>query len=83
MDIDLSMFSDCNDINKNVVDYNDINKNVVDYLAIKIDISRKDNIYYTILYRPVDSKQTYEGYGTSKPHFIKEWLEKYFIVKKD
>ena len=36
MDIDLRMFSN----------HSDSNKIVVDYLAIKIDISRKDNIYY-------------------------------------
>ena len=72
MEIDLRMFSN-ND---------DSNKIVVDYLAIKIDVSRKDNIYCTILYRPIDSNQTYEGYGTHNPYLISEWLVKYFIVKK-
>ena len=72
MEIDLRMFGN----------HDDSNKIVVDYLAVKIDVTRKDNNYYTILYRPINSNQTYEGYGTDNPYFINAWLEKYFIVKK-
>lgn len=37
------------------------NKNVVDYLAIKIDLTSQDRPYYTIIYHPINSEETYEG----------------------
>lgn len=57
------------------------NKNVVDYLAIKIDVTNQDSPYYTIIYHPINSEKTYEGYGSSNPFIVNEWLEEYFIVK--
>jgi len=58
------------------------NKNVVDYLAIKIDITNQDRPYYTIIYRPINSEETYEGYGSSNPFIVNSWIEEYFVVKK-
>lgn len=58
------------------------NKNVVDYLAIKIDLTSQDRPYYTILYHPINSEKTYEGYGSSNPLIVNEWIEEYFDIKK-
>lgn len=52
MGIDLRMFRN----------HDDSNKLVVDYLAVKIDVTRKDNNYYTILYRPINSNQIYDEF---------------------
>ena len=57
------------------------NKNVVDYLAIKVDVTNQDSPYYTIIYHPINSENTYEGYGSSNPFIVNEWLEEYFIVQ--
>lgn len=58
------------------------NKNVVDYLAVKIDLTIQDRPYYTIIYRPINSEETYEGYGSSNPRIVNTWIEEYFVVKK-
>lgn len=58
------------------------NKNVVDYLAIKIDITSQDRPYYTIIYHPINSEETHEGYGSSNPFIVNSWIEEYFVVKK-
>lgn len=58
------------------------NKNVVDYLAIKVDVTYQDRPYYTIIYHPINSENTYEGYGSSNPFIVKQDLEEYFIVQK-
>jgi len=58
------------------------NKNVVDYLAIKVDITSQDRPYYTIIYHPINSEKTYEGYGSSNPFIVNNWIEEYFVVKK-
>lgn len=58
------------------------NKNVVDYLAIKVDVTNQDRPYYTIIYHPINSENTYEGCGSSNPIIVNEWLEEYFIVQK-
>ena len=68
----LSMFGSCDKINKHVVDY----------LAIKVDVTDKDTPYYTIIYHPINSEKTYEGYGSSNPFIVNAWLEEYFIVQK-
>lgn len=61
---------------------NKSNKNVVDYLAIKVDVTDPDAPYYTIIYHPINSENTYEGYGSRNPFIVNEWLEEYFIVQK-
>ena len=58
------------------------NKNVVDYLAIKVDVTDQDNPYYTIIYHPINSENTYEGYDSSNQFIVNGWLEEYFIVQK-
>ena len=58
------------------------NKNVVDYLAIKVDVTNQDRPYYTIIYHPINSEKTYEGYGSNNPFIVNRWLEEYFIVQK-
>lgn len=50
--------------------HDDSNKLVVNYLAVKVDVSRKDNNYYTILYLPINSNQSYEVYGTDNPLYL-------------
>lgn len=62
---------------------NKSNKYVVDYLAIKVDVTDQDTPYYTIIYHPINSEKTYEGYGTSNPFIVNQWLEEYFIVQKN
>ena len=58
------------------------NKHVVDYLAIKVDVTDQDTPYYTIIYHPINSEKTYEGYVSSNPFIVNGWLEEYFIVQK-
>lgn len=59
---------------------NDRHKILVDYLLIKVNII--DNMpYYTILYHPINSENTYEGNGSYSLSVVKEWLGEYFILK--
>ena len=46
------------------------NKNVVDYLAIRVDVTNQDRPYYTIIYHPINSENTYEGYGSSNTFIV-------------
>ena len=57
------------------------NKNVVDYLAIKVNNLHEDRYYYTIIYHPVNSENSYEGYGSYSLSIVHSWLEEYFILK--
>lgn len=59
---------------------NDRNKILVDYLLIKVNII-DNSPYYTILYRPINSEKTYEGYGSYSLSIVKEWIKEYFILK--
>lgn len=71
MDIDLSVFEN---INKS-------NKTLVDFLAIKVNIIDQ-RPYYTIIYHPINSENSYEGHGSYKLYIVNEWIEEYFIIKK-
>lgn len=70
MDIDLGVFENSNKSNKNVVDF----------LAIIVNIIDK-RPYYTIIYHPINSENSYEGYGSYRLSIVNEWLGKYFILK--
>lgn len=59
---------------------NDKYKILVDCLLIKLNII-DNRPYYTILYHPINSENTYEGYGSYSLSIVKEWLKKYFILK--
>lgn len=60
---------------------NDRNKILVDYLAIRVNII--DNMpYYTIIYHPINSENSYEGYGSYSLSIVHEWLGEYFILKE-
>nr|DAH11298.1 MAG TPA: hypothetical protein [Caudoviricetes sp.] len=59
---------------------NDRHKILVDYLLIKVNII-DNRPYYTILYHPINSENTYEGYGSYSLSIVKEWLGEYFILK--
>lgn len=58
-----------------------INKTVVDFLAIKVNIIDQ-RPYYTIIYHPINSENSYEGYGSYSIYAVNEWLGEYFILKK-
>lgn len=59
---------------------NDRHKILVDYLLIKVNII-DNRPYYTILYHPINSENTYEGNGSYSLSIVKEWLGEYFILK--
>lgn len=59
---------------------NDRHKILVDYLLIKVNII-DNRPYYTILYHPINSENTYDGYGSYSLSIVKEWLGEYFILK--
>lgn len=67
-------------MNMNLGIFEDINRDkiVVDYLAI----TSQEGPYYTIVWHPINSNETYEGYGSDNPFLVKWWAEKYFYVKK-
>ena len=71
MDIDLRFFGE-----KSKGD-----KIVVSHLAFKVDVTNPTRPYYSIIWRPVNSDETHEGYGSLNPFLVKEWKEKYFLVK--
>lgn len=58
-----------------------INKTVVDFLAIKVNIIDQ-RYYYTIIYHPINSENSYEGYGSYSISVVNEWLGEYFILKR-
>lgn len=53
----------------------------VSHLAFKVDVTNPASPYYSIMQQPVNSGETYEGYGSNNPFLVKEWKEKYFSVK--
>lgn len=60
---------------------NDRYKILVDYLAIRVNII--DNMpYYTIIFHPINSENSYEGYGSYSLSIVHEWLGEYFILKE-
>ena len=60
---------------------NDRYKILVDYLAIRVNII--DNMpYYTIIYHPINSENSYEGYGSYSLSIVHEWIGEYFILKE-
>lgn len=59
---------------------NDRYKNLVDYLLIKVTFS-DNRPYYTIVYHPINSEDTHEGYGSYNLSIVKEWIREYFIIK--
>lgn len=71
MDINLSGFENSNKSNKILVDF----------LAIKVDII-DNRPYYTIIYHPVNSENSYEGYGSCSLYLVNEWMGEHFIIKK-
>lgn len=71
MDIDLRFFG--NESNSDKI--------VVSHLAFKVDVTNSSRPYYSIMWQPVNSDEIYEGYGSDNPFFVKEWKEKYFLVK--
>lgn len=72
MDIDLSYLDEPNDSVKTVVDK----------LVYMVDVTDPKRPYYSILYHPINSPNEYEGFGSYNQFYVKEWKEKYFIVKK-
>lgn len=60
---------------------NDRYKILVDSLLIKVNII-DHRPYYTILYHPINSEKSYEGYGSYNLFIVKEWLKKYFNFKE-
>lgn len=60
---------------------NDKYKILVDLLLIKLNII-DHRPYYTILYHPINSENTYEGYGSYSLSIVEEWLKKYFILER-
>lgn len=60
---------------------NNSDKIDVDFLAIKIGATYFDNPYYTIIYHPINSDSSYEGYGSRDIGTVIEWAKRYFIVK--
>ena len=62
------------------IDNNARYKITVDYLAIRVNIIN-NMLYYTIIYHPVNSENSYEGYGSYSLSIVHEWLEEYFILK--
>lgn len=71
MDIDLGVFENSNKSNKIVVDF----------LAIKVNII-DNRPYYTIIYHPINSENSYVGNGSYRLSIVNEWLGEYFILKK-
>ena len=57
-----------------------INKMEVDFLAIKIGVTFHNKPYYTIIYHPINSDQSYEGYGSENLNLVIEWAKNMFIV---
>lgn len=72
MDIDLSYLTEPNESDKTVVDK----------LVYMVDVTDSRSPYYSILYHPIGSPNEYEGFGSYNQFHVKEWKEKYFIVKK-
>ena len=58
-----------------------IKKMEVDFLAIKIGVTFYNKPYYTIIYHPINSDKSYEGYGTESLDLVTEWANRYFTVK--
>nr|DAJ81481.1 MAG TPA: hypothetical protein [Caudoviricetes sp.] len=71
MDIDLRFFGE----------ESNSGKIVVSHLAFKVDVTNSSRPYYSLMWQPVNSDETYDGYGSDNPFFVKEWKEKYFLVK--
>lgn len=71
MDIDLSFSRESNNSHKIAVDF----------LAINIGVTSFNKPYYTIIYHPINSEHSYEGYGSYKLYNVIEWTKRYFIVK--
>ena len=70
------------DIDSRILDDNNSRyKILVDYLAIKVNNFHEDRYYYTIIYHPVNSENSYEGSGSYSLSIVHEWLEEYFILK--
>lgn len=70
------------DIDSRILDDNNARyKILVDYLAIKVNNLHEDRYYYTIIYHPVNSENSYEGYGSYSLSVVHEWVEEYFILK--
>lgn len=70
------------DIDSRILDDNSARyKILVDYLAIKVNNFREGRYYYTIIYHPVNSENSYEGFGSYSLSIVHEWLEEYFIFK--
>lgn len=49
-----------------------IKKMEVDFLAIKIGVTCYNKPYYTIIYHPINSDKSYEGYGTESLYLVTE-----------
>lgn len=49
-----------------------INKMEVDFLAIKIGVTFHNKPYYTIISHPINSDQSYEGYGSESLNLVIE-----------
>lgn len=60
---------------------NDKYKILVDCLLIKVNII-DHRPYYTILYHPINSENSYEGNGSYSLSIVKEWLKKIFYFKR-
>lgn len=58
-----------------------INKMEVDFLAIKISVTFHNKPYYTIIYHPINSDKSYEGYESENIYMVIEWAKRYFTVK--
>ena len=70
------------DIDSRILDGNNARyKILVDYLAIRVNIVDNKH-YYTIIYHPINSENSYEGYGSYSLSIVHEWLGEYFILKK-
>lgn len=59
---------------------NYMHKILVDCLLIRFNIIDR-RPYYTILYHPINSENSFEGYGSYSLSIVKEWMKKYFILK--
>ena len=69
------------DIDSRILDYNNARyKITVDYLSIKVNNMHEDKYYYTIIYHPINSEHTYEGYGSYSLSVVCEWLGEYFTL---
>lgn len=58
----------------------DINKTLVDFLAIKVNII-DNRPYYSIIYHPINSESSYEGYGSYSLYLVNEVMKEHFIME--